>query len=488
MSKKLQEAIKHPDPTVAAGRKSAIKRWVGVLQDNFMEHIKYFKGDKLKFLHNVFQDESCWSGIRLNNAVLGQRLTEEKIGGIDNPLRKYEMACSYCVVDKIHPLFQKRFEFLKNGFRPGARDGSGNPITDKYVRNSLLDTIKRNGSVFDFWIDRESGELKKYDAVEGFDSAVKLKWSEGVEYFYNLLKEEDKEKKLTEAIIALSRPQSVEKDAPILDFCVNNITDKGVLLQKLLRKDKGVYALFARLIDSCFFDTVHDLVQCWCYRGLLEQGDHSDKIFSQRDYELLLSLLSDVMLKNPESSVQARSLIMEIWKCDRLIEYRKAAIIDPSNGRIPIKEVLTGLIVNAQRGDVCKPNEEKEMERGEIRDMILFAEKNTSPERFKFFKGRVIKSLRLCGREGKKEGAECVKLAEELFPKLGESTSPPRDDGSGNHQRRSIVEAEDSNPSIRNDGSGDGPQSEFEASSVSGVSGSHKKGSIFTMSGSSSHR
>lgn len=116
MSKKLQEAIKHPDPTVAAGRKSAIKRWVGVLQDNFMEHIKYFKGDKLKFLHNVFQDESCWSGIRLNNAVLGQRLTEEKIGGIDNPLRKYEMACSYCVVDKIHQLFEERFKAYKKVF------------------------------------------------------------------------------------------------------------------------------------------------------------------------------------------------------------------------------------------------------------------------------------------------------------------------------------------------------------------------------------
>ncbi|XP_026669736.1 uncharacterized protein LOC113464400 isoform X2 [Ceratina calcarata] len=61
MSKKLQEAIKHPDPTVAAGRKSAIKRWVGVLQDNFMGHIKYFKDDKLKFLHEVFQDGDCWS-------------------------------------------------------------------------------------------------------------------------------------------------------------------------------------------------------------------------------------------------------------------------------------------------------------------------------------------------------------------------------------------------------------------------------------------
>lgn len=38
------------------------------------------------------------------------------------------------------------------------------------------------------------------------------------------------------------------------------------------------------------------------------------------------------------------------------------------------------------------------------------------------------------------------------------------------------------------DGSGDGPQFEFKAPSVSGVSGSHNKGSIFTMSGSSSQR
>lgn len=86
MSKKLQQAVKHPDPTVAAGRKSAIKRWVGVQRDNFMDHIKYFKDDKLKFLHNVFQDENCWSGVRLNNAALGRRLTEEKIGEIGNPL------------------------------------------------------------------------------------------------------------------------------------------------------------------------------------------------------------------------------------------------------------------------------------------------------------------------------------------------------------------------------------------------------------------
>ncbi|KAB2977693.1 cytoplasmic incompatibility factor CifA [Wolbachia endosymbiont of Nasonia oneida] len=466
MSKKLQEAIKHPDPTVAAGRKSAIKRWVGVLQDNFMEHIKYFKGDKLKFLHNVFQDEGCWSGVRLDNAALGQRFTEEKIGGIDNPLRKYEMACSYCVVDKIHPLFQKRFESYRNNFPPGAFDGKTETEIGKYVRNSLLDSIKRKGPVFDFWIDRESGGLKQpSNASEGFDSAVKLKWSEGVEYFYNHLKEEDKEKKLTEAIIALSRVQSVEKDAPILDFCVRNIGDKDTLLQKLLQKDKGVYSLLAKLIESCFFDTVHDLVQCWCYKGVSAGGDCSDKIFSQQDYELFLYSLSNVMLKNPELSVQARSLIMEIWKCERFAEYRETSV-NTSNYTVPIKSVLGGLIINWKREDVCKPD--REIEKEEILDMISFA-KGCFPEKFDLFKEVMIENLRICGREGKRKGVDYGKFAEELFLQLEKVTLPSVGDGPWNNLRSQ------SKVSLPLDGSGDGPQSEFEAPSVSGISGSHKK-------------
>lgn len=475
MSKKLQEAIKHADPTVAAGRKSAIKRWVGVLQDNFMEHIKYFKGDKLKFLHNVFQDEGCWSGVRLDNAALGQRFTEEKIGGIDNPLRKYEMACSYCVVDKIHPLFQKRFESYRNNFPPGAFDGKTETEIGKYVRNSLLDSIKRKGPVFDFWIDRESGGLKQpSNASEGFDSAVKLEWSEGVEYFYNHLKEEDKEKKLTEAILALSRPQSVEKEAPILDFCINNIADKDTLLQKLSQKDKGIYSLFAELIDSCFFDTIHDLIQCWCYKEVSACGDSSEKIFSQDEYDLLLYSLSNVMLKNPELSVQARSVIMEIWKCGSFVQYRKASV-NTSNCTVHIKSVLGGLIINWKREDIYKSDEEKEIEKKEILDMMLFA-KDCFPKKFESFKEIMIENLRLCGRKGMEESIDYGNLAEELFSELEKTTLPTGPGGDGpRYDLRTRSQAHSSEEtSLPLDGSGDGPQSKFEAPSVSGVSSLHK--------------
>ncbi len=479
MSKKLQEAIKHPDPTVVAGRKSAIKRWVGVLQDNFMEHIKYFKGDKLKFLHNVFQDEGCWSGIRLNNAALGQRFTEEKIGGVDNPLSEYDIACRYCVVDKIHHLFQEQFESYKGSFSSNAVDGYGNPVTDIYIRNSLLNGMKREDPVLSFWIDRESGELKKYDAVEGFDSAVKLKWSEGVEYFYNLLKEEDKEKKLTGAILALSRVQSVEKDAPILDFCVNKVADKDTLLQKLLQKDKGVYALLAELIESCFFDTVHDLVQCWCYKGVSAGGDHSEKIFSQDEYDLLLYSLSNVMLKNPESSTQARSLIMKIWKCDCFIEYRKISV-NISNCIVPIQDMLAGLIINWKREDIYKSDEEKEVEKKEILDVMLFA-KDCFPEKFEFFKKLITRNLRLCGREGMEESINYDDLAKELFSELEKTILPPGPGGDGPYSNlRSRSKAHGSKKTTLP--VDDSPQSELGTPSASGVS-SYKKKSVFTLSG-----
>ncbi|WP_310734009.1 cytoplasmic incompatibility factor CifA [Wolbachia pipientis] len=418
-------------------------------------------------MHNVFQDEGCWSGVRLDNAALGQRFTEEKIGGIDNPLRKYEMACSYCVVDKIHPLFQKAFESYKNGFSSDELDSRGNPITDEYIRNSLLGGIRRKGPVFDFWIDRESGELKKYDAVEGFDSAVKLKWSEGVEYFYNLLKEEDKEKKLTEAILALSRVQSVEKDAPILDFCVNKIVDKDTLLQKLLQKDKGVYALLAKLIESCFFDTVHDLVQCWCYKDVSAGGDHSDKIFSQREYELLLSSLSGVMLKNSESSVQARSLIMKIWGCDHFYKHKKAAV-NTSNYTVHVSGMLARLIVNWKREDSHESDREKEIEKKEILDIMSFA-KDCFPKKFELFKEVMIENLRLCGREGKRVNVDYGLFAEELFSELEKTTLPlgPVGDGPWNNLRSRSKAHGSKETTLPVD---DGPQSELGTPSVSGVS------------------
>ncbi|NEV49601.1 hypothetical protein EUZ93_03830 [Wolbachia pipientis] len=154
---KLQNVVEHSDSNIAAGRRLAIERWV----KTYIEQVEYLEDNELQFLYNIFRDESCWLGIKLNNATLGQRLTEESINGIENPFSRYNMACRYCVVDKIHPLFQEQFESYKGRVSPGAVDIDGNPVDNKYIRNDLLDSMGSYDPAFSFWIDRESGALKE---------------------------------------------------------------------------------------------------------------------------------------------------------------------------------------------------------------------------------------------------------------------------------------------------------------------------------------
>ncbi len=169
------------------------------------------------------------------------------------------------------------------------------------------------------------------------------------------------------------------------------------------------------------------------------------------------------MLKNPESNVQARSLIMEFWECGSLYQYRKAAV-NTSNYTVPTSGVFAGLIVNWRREDIYKTDEEKEIEKKEILDMMSFA-KDCFPEKFELFKEVMIKNLRLCGREGKKVNVDYGPFAEELFSELEKTTLPPVGDGPWNNLRSQ------SKVSLPLD---DGPQSKFETPSVSGVSSRRK--------------
>lgn len=179
------------------------------------------------------------------------------------------------------------------------------------------------------------------------------------------------------------------------------------------------------------------------------------------------------MLKNPELSVQARSLMMEIWKCDRFVEYRKVSVY-VSNNIVSIQDMLAGLIINWKREDIYKSDEEKEVEKKEILDVILFA-KDCFPEKFEFFKKLIIRNLRLAGRPGKKVNVDYGLFAEELFSELERTTLPtgPGGDGPWNNLRSQFK------ASLPLD---DGPQSELGTPSVSGVS-SYKKESVFTLSG-----
>lgn len=71
---KLKSVIQHADSKVAAERHLAIERWV----KTYIKQIEYLEDNELQFLYSIFRDESCWSDTKLNNYILGQKLTEEK--------------------------------------------------------------------------------------------------------------------------------------------------------------------------------------------------------------------------------------------------------------------------------------------------------------------------------------------------------------------------------------------------------------------------
>lgn len=400
--KKLQGVIKYIDSKIAAGKRLAIERWVKA----YTRQVKHLEDSKLEFLCNIFRDENCWSGTRLNNTILGQRFTEEKSGEIENPLSRYDMACRYCLVDKIHPLFQEQFASYKDSFPSDAVDGDGNPITDRYMRDSLLEYMKSQDPVFSFWINKESGELEQHDnAVDGFERAVKFKWSEGVEYFCNRLKREDKDKKITETIIALSSAQCNQNSAAILDFCVRNIGDKNALLDKLSQEDEGIYSLLNPLIRWGFIDTVEDVVENLTLEHTVIPAN---KILSSQNYSLLLFSISKVMLQNP--GLEIRKMIINLWKCDRFDQHKRAAVVSD----ISIQDTLAALVVDWKHDDDKGDSGKRE----EILEILLFAKKCCSPKDFSSFKDCIVENLKMVGRKGMKEGIDYSELARRLFSQL----------------------------------------------------------------------
>ncbi|WP_264336983.1 hypothetical protein [Wolbachia endosymbiont (group B) of Chorthippus brunneus] len=442
---KLQSVIENTNSKIAAEKRLAIERWV----KTYIKQIEYLEDNELQFLYSIFRDESCWSDTKLDNYILGQKLTEEKIDKIENPFCRYNMACRYCVVNKIYPLFQEQFESYKGRVSPGAVDIDGNPVDDKYIRNDLLDSMGSYDPAFSFWIDRESGTLKEYSNVDGFRKVVDLKWSEGVEYFYNRLNLQEREKEIINAVTTLSTIQCNYNRATVLDFCLYKMDDpaKRELLLKLSEKERGVYSLLNGLIRWSFLGTVRDMVKRWCYE---EVSVPADKILSHHDYALLLSSLSNVMLESPESGVQARSITMDIWRCNRFNENKKAAVF--SNGRVPIKRMLAGLIVDWERG--CALGEGDTGKKDELLEILQFAKEYCTQEDFVNFKNYLISNLKMVGRPGMKSGVDYGKLAEELFSELDKLPIPHR--GGGDFG-----------------GSGD-PQSTLGSPGVSGLSGYSK--------------
>ncbi len=125
-----------------------------------------------------------------------------------------------------------------------------------------------------------------------------------------------------------------------------------------------------------------------------------------------------MMLENSESTIQAREAIMNLIKCGNFNNHEgreeKAAVFF-SNGRVPIKRALAGLIVDWQLG--CTKKEE-------VLKVLQFAKEFCAVESFMYFKKSVVDNLKMVGRDGMRKNIDYGKLAEKLFAELDTVSVP----------------------------------------------------------------
>lgn len=416
--KNLQSNIyEDRNPSITAGRRLAVERWVRT----YIRHVEYLEDGELQFLYNVFRDENCWLGARLNNTMLGQKLTEEKASEIENPFSRYDMACRYCIVDEIQKFFDEQFDSYKQGFSSGLDDDS-KPVTDEYIRKELLDYMGSQDPVLSFWINKDSGKFQNpQNNEECFQRALELEWSEGLDYFSHRLRQQGKDSTnlLIKTITELSGAQTKESIAAILDFCLRNIGNKNPLLDELSRKDRGVYSLFRILVRWSFFDTIQDIIPI--FKDKMLEG----KMLSPQDYALLLSLLSDKVIESTTLGYQARKIMMNLIKCGNFSiqegKEEKAAVFF-CGGIVPIDHALSGLIIDWVNDN--ETDSTRDVKKDEILEILQFAKKFCSDTDFGNFKKSIVNNLNMVSRHGMKDDMNYDKFAEKLFSELEKKVSP----------------------------------------------------------------
>ncbi|MDN5248451.1 MAG: hypothetical protein QWI36_04940 [Wolbachia endosymbiont of Tyrophagus putrescentiae] len=393
---------------INAGRSLAVERWV----KTYAREVEYLKNnDELKFLSSIFRDSSCWSGsgIELNNKELGKRLTEERNkDGRTNPLSRYNMACRYCVTDKIYNLFSTALESYRNSFSSKVERELS--TDESYVRSELLRYMKGKDPVFGFWIDENSGVFKEHndDLEDSFNKAVEFKWSEGVKHFYDLLPKRDKEKKITEAIVKLSSVQCDHNGAIILNFCLSNMTVGEI--HKLLKDSGKLYPLLNALIHQGFFNRVERILPIF-------EGDVlKEATLSPQEYSLLLSSLSDMVLgnENPEGpllSRKYREIISDLLKCGNFIDAntRRKEKEDVFRS-VSIECAIETLIVDLKR---CAGSRDAKDIPHPVHDILRIA--RDFPESYQSLKDSIVEDLIMVKIDGMEENVQYDKLAKELF-------------------------------------------------------------------------
>lgn len=291
IEKGLLSGINESDP-YKVSKQLQIKQWTHLYGE---ELLGCSLPRKVNFVTQVISDQDCWKEVdslekvKLNRYEVGRKLlAATTLEGEANPfnnMQKYKVACYCCFENKIRELFE-------------AKRANVDPEVSTEV---LLDsTYAGHGPLVTFWSHYVSGYMDKFkdklklegnnNDLHGFESAVRGKYVEALEFFWNRLQPVLSSEEKDELLIYTATYYDVfvgRANSDMVDFAMNHLDESQY--HQLLRRDfekNEEYSTLSILRRSYLFDRAEKLFKC------LNPEDITDDDYSTSMYAALDSIVS----------------------------------------------------------------------------------------------------------------------------------------------------------------------------------------------------
>lgn len=310
-----------------------IKQWAHLYGSTLL---RSSVADELEFITQVISYEDCWEKVssleqvKLNRYEVGRKLLAATMpNGEENPfnnMQKYKVACWCCFEDQIRELF-------------AAKRANVDPeVTTEILLES---TYAGHGPLVTYWSYYVSGRMDKFkqefkrigdnNDLHGFESAVRGKHAEALEYFWNKLQPVLSSEEKDNLLIYTATYSDIfcgSANSDMVDFAMNHLDESKYhqLLKRDFEKNKH-YSSLSKLISDYLFDRAEKLFK------YLHQEDISHDDYSTSIYWGLHNILS---VPNDQNFISAGyKMLSTVLHMQGFEEYKQFFI----NNEVPFNKI-----------------------------------------------------------------------------------------------------------------------------------------------------
>jgi hypothetical protein len=316
----LISSVSEDDPHKVS-KQLQIKQWTHLYGNKLL---RSSPPDELDFIVQVISDENCWEevntleGVKLNRYEVSRKLLAVTTpSGEDNPfdnMQKYKVACWCCFEDKIRELFaEKRAN-----------------IDEDLTTEMLLDsTYAGHGPLVTYWTHYITGYMDKFKAklkltgdnndLHGFESAVRGKHVEALEYFWDKLAPVLSREEKDDLLIYTATYDEVfvgSANSDMVTFAMDHLDESKYheLLKKDFQKNQHFSSLY-NLISNHLFDRAEKLF------GYLKSENINHYGYDTSMYAALSSIVS---IPHDQNFINAGyKMLSTMWHMEGFEEHKQ---------------------------------------------------------------------------------------------------------------------------------------------------------------------